>query len=169
MSMTIRAMRRSDLSNVLDIQSKCYTELEPESEASFDTKLRLSPTTCFVACDEGTVVGYLIAIPWVFANPPALDAVDIDAPLAADCLYLHDLAVAPEARNSGAGRALVDQFFPLLKALQLERACLVAVQSSAPYWRRHGFQTVSETPSLAAKLASYGSGAQYMEYLAPQV
>lgn len=159
----IRAMRMTDLPAVLEIQAACYAGQLPESAVSLGAKCAASPATCFVAEAAGTPAAYLIALPWVFASPPALNAAECELPALPDCLYLHDLAVAPGARKLGAGAALVAVFFAQLERLALRRASLIAVQDSAPYWRRHGFGPVVPAEPLSARLASYGAGIVYME------
>lgn len=155
-------MAEADIAAVLEIQAVCYTEITPESDASLHAKLNASPSTCFVASIEGGVAGYLIALPWECSNPPALDAATCRLPPSPDCLYLHDLAVAPHARRSGAARALVEACLTRMRALSLGRASLVAVQNSMPYWERYGFQAVPPSAPLQAKLATYGTGVAYM-------
>jgi ribosomal protein S18 acetylase RimI-like enzyme len=159
----IRMMEAADLQVVLEIQAACYTEVTPESRESFHAKLGASESTCFVATLGDDTVGYLIALPWEFASPPVLDARTCRLPSSPDCLYLHDLAVKPAARKSGAGRALVEAFLVRLKGSDLGRASLVAVQDSWRYWERHGFRPVQPTAPLKAKLATYGEGVRYME------
>lgn len=161
----VRSMEYSDLADVLRIQSVCYTELVPESESSFVAKLRASPATCFVASRGGEVVGYLFSIPWHFSTPPRLDMQVCELPESPDCLYLHDLAIAPVARGSGVGQALVAAFLETFERLKVERASLIAVQGSMPYWRQYGFQAVEACDSIRAKLASYGSDVEYMTLL----
>jgi predicted N-acetyltransferase YhbS len=156
-------MAEADIPAILEIQAACYTELVPESDESLRAKLRASPGTCQVACLSDRVVAYLISIPWERSKPPALDARTCKLPPAPDCLYLHDLAVLPSARHSGAGRALVDATLAQLEALSLGHASLIAVQSSAAYWKRYGFNVVEPSEALRAKLSTYGTGAVYME------
>ena len=158
----VRSMAAADLPAVLAIQALCYTELTPESRESLHAKLSASQSTCLIASLDGHPAGYLIALPWEFSNPPALDAQTCRLPPSPDCLYLHDLAVAPGARGSGAGRALVDRFLTQLKRSGLGRASLVAVQDSAPYWERHGFRVVPPSEPMRAWLSTYGRCAQYM-------
>jgi hypothetical protein len=100
----IRMMAAADIPAVLEIQAVCYTEVTPESNESLHAKLSASQSTCFIASLEGDIVGYLISLPWEFSNPPALNAETCRLPLSPNCLYLHDLAVTPSARKSGAGR-----------------------------------------------------------------
>ena len=159
----IRPMRESDLSPVLEIQGDCYTEVAPESRESLLAKLRAAPTTCFVATVDDTLGGYLSALPWEFLNPPTLNSEACCLPVNPDCLYLHDLAISPQHRKVGAGRALVEMFLGQREALRLSRASLIAVQGSASYWERYGFQIVPMTEALRQKLSSYGEGVVYME------
>lgn len=155
-------MAEADIAAVLAIQAVCYTEITPESDTSLHAKLSASQSTCFIASLDGTVVGYLISLPWECASPPALNAATCRLPPSPDCLYLHDLAVAPRARRSGAARALVEACLTSMSGLGLQRASLVAVQNSVSYWERYGFQAVPPSVPLQAKLASYGTGVSYM-------
>lgn len=125
-------------------------------------KLSASPGTCFVACNAEAIIAYLLALPWRFDDPPHLDALDCRIPTVADTLYLHDLAVAPEARGSGAARALIGAFVDALAASGIGRASLIAIQGSAAWWTRHGFAPVAATSQLTARLAGYGKDAVYM-------
>ena len=159
----VRLMQAADLPAVLEIQAACYTEVTPESKTSLAAKLAASPSTCFIASFEGARVGYLISLPWEFSNPPLLNAKTCHLPASPDCLYLHDLAVAPTVRRVGAGRALVEAFLDQLAVSSFKRASLIAVQNSAPYWERFGFRAVAPAEALQAKLASYGLDVKYME------
>ena len=57
---------------------------------------------------------------------------------------------------------LVQAFMGALQASALHSASLIAIQGSAPYWMRFGFAPAPLTPPLAAKLQTYGQGAQYL-------
>lgn len=160
----IRNMQPADLQSVLEIQALSYTHIIPESKESFAAKLTASPASCFVALVERRVAGYLVALPWDFANPPLLDQTSCALPAQPDCLYLHDLAVTPAARELGAGRTLVEAFFSYLKQSQLKRASLIAIQNSSGYWQRHGFRPVAIAAALRARLSGYGADVQYMQF-----
>ena len=67
-------MADADLPAVLAIQTICYTQVTPESKESLHAKLIASQSTCLIASLAGETVGYLIALPWEFSNPPALNA-----------------------------------------------------------------------------------------------
>ena len=109
------------------------------------------------------MVGYLFAVPWTAGQPPALDARTCELPSEPDCLYLHDLSVAPIACQGGTGRALVEAFRARMAVLGLARAALVAVQDSVPYWERYGFRMAALAAPRQAALATYGRAVAYME------
>ncbi|MBW7902693.1 MAG: GNAT family N-acetyltransferase [Rhodocyclaceae bacterium] len=163
---TIRPMAERDLPAVLAVQAACYAASIAESGGSLLSKLRASPSTCFVALVDGAVAGYLISLPWAFAAPPAHNLEVCRLPDRPDCLYLHDLAVAHVARKTGAGRALVESFLAGSRALGLARASLIAVQDSTRYWARHGFRVVPQDSALREKLSGYGPGVEYMQRMA---
>ena len=161
-TLSIHPACNADLPAILRIQSRCYTAIVPESAESMGAKLAASPATCFVAQRAGEVVAYLLALPWRFDHPPHLDAPDCVLPEEPDTLYLHDLAVDPAARGSGASQALVKAFLTALTESGIGRASLIAIQGSAPWWEGHGFRAALTTPTLDARLAGYGSDVRYM-------
>ncbi|WP_374484411.1 GNAT family N-acetyltransferase [Zoogloea sp.] len=164
----IRPAHRGDLDAILQIQARCYTAIIPESPRAMDAKLVAAPDSCFVAClGDDAPVAYLLSLPWRFDDPPHLDEQSCQPPVDADTLHLHDLAVTPEARGSGAAGALVAAFMTALAASRLGRASLIAIQGSAGWWARHAFAPVTMTPELAEHLASYGSDACYMSLQRP--
>ena len=164
-SISIRPMLVSDLSKVLRIQELCYTSVPPESKESLEAKLQACPSTCFVASLHGETVGYLIGLLRRFDHPPELNAATCVVPDSPNCLYLHDLAVSPQVRSAGVGRALVGRFLLAFKESRMRRASLIAVQDSAPYWQRFGFAPVCMSDVIRNKLVTYGTGVVYMEYL----
>jgi predicted N-acetyltransferase YhbS len=162
---SIRFMEEKDISSVLRIECMCYIEAHLiESRESLRAKFIASPSTCYIANQEDKVIGHLISIPWCFENPPELNMLTCDLPSNPDCLYLHDLAVVPNVRKAGVGRALVEKFFERCKALNFKRASLIAVQNSKSYWNQYGFRSVQPTTILRSKLLNYGNNVEYMEY-----
>ena len=79
-----------------------------EKPAIYAERLRLYPAGCFLLEGDGQVLGYLVTHPWAGDRPPALDQLMGRLPDAADRYYLHDLALLPEARGTGAAAAAVD-------------------------------------------------------------
>ncbi len=158
----IRPLQAHDLQAVLEIQGFCHDASRLESARSFDAKRQASPASCLIASLDGRSVGYLVAIPVKDGQPPPLNAATCPVPPDADALYLHDLAVHPDARGAGVGEALVQAFFHAARRSNLSQACLIAVNSSAAFWQRQGFRRARVDDAKAGGLASYGEGAQYM-------
>ncbi|MBU0725190.1 MAG: GNAT family N-acetyltransferase [Alphaproteobacteria bacterium] len=154
-------MARSDLPAVLAV-AEIVHPLYPESPAVAIERLALYPAGCLVAERGGGLLGYAVSHPGVLGRPPALDVLLGTLPGEADCLYLHDIALLPEAHGKGHGKALVARLAALARKEGFARLALTAVNNSAGYWARHGFQPYAGDAALAAKLASYGEDALYL-------
>ncbi|WP_036170502.1 GNAT family N-acetyltransferase [Massilia sp. 9096] len=155
-----RPLQPTDLDAVVAIAAQVHPRF-PEERAVFADKLRLHPAGALLLESGGGPAGYCFAHPWHGTQAPALDTVLGVLPRDADALYLHDLALLPPARSTGAGTAAVDILLAQAASLGLERVCLVAVNGSVSYWSRHGF-VAQESAALAAGLASYGADARWM-------
>lgn len=132
----------------------------PESDSVFANRLTLHPGGCEVLDGDDGLKGYVLSHPWLDRSPPPLDTVL--APITmATTYYIHDLALLPETRGSGAGTAIVSLLATRARALQLPNMTLVAVNNSVHFWQRQGF-TVTDDPVLESKLASYGDQARFM-------
>jgi ribosomal protein S18 acetylase RimI-like enzyme len=153
-------MQPQDLDAVVAIAAQVHPRF-PEERAVFADKLRLHALGALLLDGGHGAAGYCFAHPWHGTRPPPLDTVLGSLPAQADALYLHDLALLPQARGTGAGSAAVAILLAQAMALALERVCLVAVNGSVPYWTRHGFAARESAP-LQAKLASYGADARWM-------
>ncbi len=155
-------MTAADLQQVEAIAERVHP-LYPESGAVPAERLRLFPAGCLMAEEAGgAALGYLLSHPWLIGRAPALDSLLDTLPERADCLYLHDVALLPEARGSGLGAQAVGRLLDLARARGLAAIALVAVSGTGPYWSRHGFHPHPPGPELRAKLASYGEGAAYL-------
>ncbi|MCI3203640.1 MULTISPECIES: GNAT family N-acetyltransferase [Pandoraea] len=160
-------MRIGDLPHVLDVQALAYGEVMLESEATLESRLRLSPGTCWVAVDAGAprddLAGYLFTHPWHLSAPPPLDTVLDTLPTRADCWYVHDMALAPRTRGAGVAGQLYAAALSAAQSLGLQASALVAVQQSQGFWARFGYEVMADvSPQIAAKLAGYGNGAVFM-------
>ncbi|MET1537615.1 GNAT family N-acetyltransferase, partial [Burkholderia sola] len=81
----------------------------------------------------------------------------------ADTLYLHDMAVHPDAAGQGLARALLAPLWDRARAEGLRHTALVSVQGSRGYWERHGYAVQAlASPLQQQRLDSYGDGARYM-------
>ncbi len=156
-----RAMADSDLDGVAEIQAIAFPD-HFEDRDCFVDRLALYPAGCRVLVDgDDRVLGYGVAYPWLRDAMPPLNARIGALPDAPHLLYLHDLALSPGARGTGAARSYVAWLVDHARAEGWPHIALVAVNDAAPFWARHGF-VASDSPALREKLASYGDDARYM-------
>lgn len=133
-----------------------------EGRDLFENRLALNPSGCFVLSNGGgEPKGYMVAYPWRADAAPALNTLVEAIPDEAAVMYLHDMALHPDARGGGYPGVAVEALAESARGAGWPAVALVAVNDAAPFWARHGF-VVRETPELAAKLASYGADARYM-------
>ncbi|WP_409605830.1 GNAT family N-acetyltransferase [Brevundimonas sp.] len=150
-----RPMLAGDLDAVVEIAGLGFPD-HFEGRDCFENRLALSPDGCFVlAGADGAVKGYLVAYPWRAQDAPALDTLIEAIPADADVLYLHDLALHPDARGGGWTGPIIEQLARSAKAAGWPAIALVAVNDAAPFWEKRGF-TVVKTAEMATKLAGYG-------------
>ncbi|MDQ0321754.1 GNAT superfamily N-acetyltransferase [Pararhizobium capsulatum DSM 1112] len=154
-----------DIDAILAIQAIAHADF-PEDKAVLAERLALCPKGCFVLVDGDEVHGYLLSHPWKRCLPPPLNRPLGAVPDDADCWYLHDLALLPMTRGSGAGAGIVAKLMTLAHDEGYGFIGLVSVGGSRPFWRKQHF-VVETNPMLAEKLASYGDGAAYMERKLP--
>ncbi|HMJ06259.1 MAG TPA: GNAT family N-acetyltransferase, partial [Chthoniobacterales bacterium] len=134
----------------------------------FANRLALYPAGCYVlARDREPVLGYLLAYPWLADDAPALNILLDALPAAPAVMYLHDLALHPNARGAGHAATIVKHLAEVAEAAGWPVITLVAVNNAAAFWQRHGFQ-IRETHSLCQKLTSYGPDARYMVRALPR-
>jgi GNAT superfamily N-acetyltransferase len=136
----------------------------PEDVAVFAERLAFCPEACRMAEDvQRRPVGYAVAYPYPYARTPQLDVLLGRLPEGCDALYLHDVALLPDARGAGLGRSFLAHAEGVAVRLGLRALTLTAVYDAARYWGALGFRRLDDVPpELAAKLAGYGPGACYM-------
>lgn len=157
--MLIRAIKIGDWPAIATVQQQSYHDIEPEPLAVLQNKWQLSPDSCFVMELHDQVQGYCLAHPWLEGNPPALYSM-LEPCLAANTLYLHDIAVSPEARGHGFATQAFRRLVQFALQQQLPTLSLVAVQGAADYWQMLGFRP----RTIEKSLASYTDDACYMLY-----
>jgi ribosomal protein S18 acetylase RimI-like enzyme len=155
-----RPMTTADLAAVEVIGARAHPD-HPEDPAIFAERLRLYPQGCLVLHEDGCLLGYAVAHPWLFGCPPSLNTLLGALPAQPDTLYIHDIAVLPEARHSGAGAAVLRRLAEQARACGAASLSLVAVGRSHGFWERQGFVTHDDA-GLRAKLPSYGDTARFM-------
>jgi len=133
----------------------------PEDEAIFAERLRLYPPGCRVLEQNGALAAYVVSHPWVDHAPPALNMMLVSLPGNPSTYYLHDIALLPEARGGGAAAEMVASLALQAQVERLPSLSLIAVNGSAGFWQRQGFEAVLDS-ALVEKLRSYGDDAQFM-------
>lgn len=160
---TLRLMRPDDLAEILDIQLDVYTDALQETPEIIAQRFAQVPDLALVAEDKRGICGYLFSYRSQQGTITPLDGLFVEPPHS-DCLYLHDLAVAPRALKRGIGPSLVNHKFNIARAAGLQHCALVSVQDSAPFWQRLGFQIQNTVNNeQAGALESYGVPALYMQ------
>ncbi len=154
-----RIMTEADLLAVLAIADAVHPDF-PEDEVVFANRLTLHPSGCAVLEAQDGVKGYIISHPWQFKAPPALNSL-LTIPALPSTYYIHDLALLPETRRSGAATMAVDMMAAHARLMQLPNMTLVAVNNSVHFWQRHDF-TIMRDSELDQKLQSYGDNARFM-------
>lgn len=145
-----------DLGGLCEIAALAHPDL-PERVEVFGEKLRLFPAGCLKYSLGGRMAGYGLAHPWELHSAPKLDAFLGALPPEPGCVYIHDVALRPEARGRGAAAAFVRHAEGLARERGLRALALVSVYGTAPLWGRLGFR-----PDDGPDLAGYGKDARYM-------
>ncbi len=149
-------MAVSDLAAVSSISDAVHGRYT-EPIAVYAERLALYPAGCHVLERDAAVAGYLIGHPWFREDPPRLGALLGAIPPDADSYYLHDIALLPEARAAGAGKAALALVMAQARALGLSDIALMAVGGADRYWAAQGFAYVPRDVD-----PSYGDGAYLM-------
>lgn len=155
-----RPMTAGDLDGVCAVAAVAFPD-HFEDRDCFADRLSLYPEGCRVLSDGERVLGYRIAYPSRQGYIPPLNSRLSALAADADILYLHDLALRPEARAGGQARADIEALISQARTDGWPAIALVAVNDAQTFWARHGF-VVDASPDVRAKLATYGPEAVYM-------
>lgn len=161
---TARTMQTSDLDAVISLQSTCYAPQFHEPKQAFAAKLNAAPASAWVIDGPSDLWAYLVCLPIDGDELPALHATEWHPPPHPQWLYLHDLAIHPDARGAGLAGVLLSKAHELAFSQGWLAVGLIAVQDSVAFWRKQGFEP-AELPSpliRAEKLASFGKEATFM-------
>lgn len=159
-----RAMQPDDLPAVAAISDAVHGRYT-EPLAVYAERLALFPSGCFVFANAEHIAGYLFTHPWRHEAPPPLGALIGALPSNADCLYLHDLALLPEARGTGAGAQAAQRAIAVAATEGFREIVLVAVAGADRFWAGQGFAPVADANLAAELCASYGPEVVYMRRL----
>lgn len=153
-------MARADLPALMAIAAVAHPHF-PEAEAVFAERMALFPPGCRVLADaDGRLHGYVFSHPWRADEPVPLDTLLAALPANPGALYLHDLALLPSARGTGAAGAVVRELVALAADRGLACVSLVAVSGSSGFWRQQGFGPREGVAT--EQLRGYGADAVFM-------
>jgi GNAT superfamily N-acetyltransferase len=155
-----RPLTESDFPAVVSIADRVHVAY-PEDDDVIAERLHLYPEGCAILEFDGTPAAYTITHPWLYGDPPALNMKLGALPEQPTTYYIHDVALLPEARGTGAASAIVEAIISEARKIAVSNLSLVAVNKSVPFWSRFGFEVTNE-PKLAAKLMSYDADARFM-------
>ena len=155
-----RAMTETDLDAVTAISDSVHGDFR-ESRDTYAERLALYPAGCRVFVQGGVVKGFIVAHPWHDDAAPDLDARLEALPQARDNFYLHDIALLPETRGSGAGRSATAFVVDHARAAGFDHISLVAVNGADSFWAAQGFENVTATTD-GGPLPGYGAGTYFM-------
>lgn len=158
----VRAMRAGDLDAVLAIQLACYGAGFVEDGGLIARRLAAAPQTGWVVEHEGGVRAYLAGYPSIAGKLTPLHG-EFEVAVKADSLYLHDLAVHPDASGLGLGPRLVRHAWAHAAQAGWRHSTLVSVQSSVGFWQRQGYAATQPAgPEQQSRLATYPGESVYM-------
>jgi GNAT superfamily N-acetyltransferase len=146
-------MVEADLADVMAVAERVHPE-HPEDAAVFEERLALFAAGCAVLADDVRLYGYRLGHPWILAEPPGLNTLLARLPATPDTLFLHDLALLPEARGEGHAREIVEETLALARASDLGCVSLIALGGSRAFWAVMGFRH-----GPGAALCGYGAQA----------
>jgi GNAT superfamily N-acetyltransferase len=151
-----RAMRPADIPVVTAISDAVHGAYA-ETAQVYAERLALYPPGCIAFEQDGQVTGFLVSHPWLRGQPPALNAPLGAIPEGADTYYLHDIALLPGTRGTGAGTAALAHAMALAQAGGFRDVTLVAVNGADSFWSARGFSHV-EAGNGEGEPVSYGPG-----------
>ena len=160
-------------SQIVEIPDQAWSQIEQIQEVAYrdglaedidilKIKAEVSPETCFVCLDDEQVLGYVLAHPWESDHPPCInqdisDREEVVSAEDASTLYIHDLAISPQARGEGVAQALIENLLEQAQSLDINKVSLVAVQGMSGFWSKYGFKSIKSNSTK-----SYGDDAQFM-------
>lgn len=156
-----RAMEADDIAGVAAISDAVHGRFTEPAEV-YRERLSLYPGGCFVLEQDGALAGYLVSHPWTRRSSPELGQLIGSLPQPGQTYYLHDLALLPAARGTGAGRSGLDLVERCARAAGFADVTLTAVHGADSYWAARGFAYVDQDDG-----AAYGAGSHRMRKTLP--
>ncbi len=168
MSLLLRSLEATDLNQVMRIQAACYPAHFNEAAEIFAQRIADCGKSSWLALRDGQALAYLFSYPSLAGKVCPLGS-EFSPVRAANCLYLHDMAVLPQAHGQGIASALLSNAMQYARRRDINQSALVAVQNSAPFWQKLGYQaSYPLDPAQQQNLLSYGEDAVYLfRHIAP--
>ncbi|SDP45365.1 Ribosomal protein S18 acetylase RimI [Phyllobacterium sp. YR620] len=156
-----RLMEAGDLASINAMAEVIHPDF-PEDDSVFRERMRLYGNGCFVLESRGGALhGYAVTHPWQIYAMPALNSLLVELPTQPSTYYLHDIALMPTARGSGAAARIVAVLAEQARREDLANMSLVSVNNSVGFWEKQGFKT-ENLPELEEKLKTYSEDARFM-------
>lgn len=135
--MSVRQANERDAFDVFELQNICYEPSMRERLEVFESILYNGGGMSYVATNGDSIVGYLLAHTWrTIERPPDLDAIVDSVCEQVRCVFIHDLAIAPDWRGRGIAKCLFERLASKANGFPI---VLVSVNDSARFWEGFGF------------------------------
>lgn len=163
MSFLLQPLTNWPVTRVLTVQAQAYASHLMEDAAVLQHKLAATlpdhPLSWGVAPAHApdALCGYAIACPWHSRQPPLWNHATSVSVSQADCLYVHDIAIALPYHGRSLAAQLMEQVLQQGRACGWRQAVLVAVQGAQGYWSRYGFEMLQ-----GPDVSSFGTDAVWM-------
>ncbi len=145
-----------DIESVDRIAGAIHSQLTERPDVLAE-KIALFPAGCRKLVSGGAIVGYGLAHPWTLFSAPALNQFCGSIPEPAGCIFIHDIAVLPEARGHRSIARYAALIRALAKEMELTKLACVSVYNTEALWARYGFRV-----DARVEIAGYGQSAKYM-------
>jgi GNAT superfamily N-acetyltransferase len=156
-----RLMEVGDLTSINAMANIIHPDFF-EDAAVLSERLKLYPQGCFVLSGaNASLIGYAITHPWHLYAMPALNSLLGGLPEAPSTYYLHDIALLPQSRGTGAAGTIVSLLADHASRSGFSTMSLVAVNGSTGFWEKQGFRK-EDHPELNSKLQTYSNDARFM-------
>ena len=160
-----RPMRSADIIDVKAIADVVHLDF-PEDELVFAERRSLYPSGCAVLVAGRRVLGYCLSHPWLTGHVPPLNSLLRELPERPDTLYIHDVALLPQARGQNAVPPQLERLELLARLAGYRHLTLTAVGNSARFWMKNGFDPI-DMGNNQEELVGYGSSALCMQRRVP--
>lgn len=164
MRFRILPMTEADIDAAVSVQKEAFTPDLCEDPHVFRNRIERFGHYYRMAYLDGRAVGYVICFPWKLGDSPVNNQVFPEELPEADCFFLHDIALLPEARGTGLAQALINEVYNVADGLGFDAVSLVAVKQSGSFWDKMGFVPYAAiTPEKHQRVREiYGAGARLM-------